>query len=119
MITQHLTCIECPKSCSLVADIESGRVVKVSGHLCPKGEAYAKSEVENPLRFFTATVLTKGLKLKMAPVRTDKAIPKSKILEAAQAVRKIHISSPLRVGDIIVSDFLGLGVNLISAREVL
>jgi CxxC motif-containing protein len=119
METNNLTCIDCPKSCSLTVDIENCRLVKVSGNLCPKGAEYAKSEVENPLRFFTATVLTEGLALKMVPVRIDKAIPKLKTLDAAQEVRKLRIKSPLRVGDVIVKDFLGLGVNLIATRDVI
>ena len=85
---KNLTCIECPKGCVLSAEIESGEVVKVSGNLCPKGLPYASSEIENPTRILTSTVLAKGLSLKMVPVRTDRAIPKPRILEAAQEIRK-------------------------------
>jgi len=118
-MTNNLTCIECPKSCVLNVDIENCKVVKISGNLCPKGAEYAKNEVENPLRLFTSTVLTEGLALKMVPVRTDKAIPKSKALDAAQEIKRLRIKSPLHVGDVIVKDFLGLGVNLITTREVI
>jgi CxxC motif-containing protein len=115
---RKLTCIECPESCSLTVDIENCRVVKVEGNKCPKGEAYATTEVENPLRVLTGTVLAKGLGVKMVPVRTDKPIPKVKIPAAAAEIKKIRVTSSLRVGDVIVSDFLGLGVNLVAAREV-
>jgi len=118
MEIQNLTCIECPKSCSLVVDTENNRVLKVSGNLCPKGEAYAKSEVENPLRLFTATILAEGLALKMIPVRTDKAIPKSRIPEAAEAVKSFRINFPVKVGMVVVKDFLGLGVNIVVTRDV-
>lgn len=98
-------------------DIENCRVTHVSGNLCPKGDEYARAEVENPLRILTATVLAQGLSLKMVPVRTDKPIPKAKIREAAAEIRKIKVTQALNVGDIIVADFLGLGTNLIATRK--
>ncbi len=115
---KELTCIECPKSCRLTVDIENCRVVKVSGNKCPRGEDYARAEIENPQRVLTAVVLAQGLPLKMIPVRTDKPIPKTKILAAAAEIKKIKVIKPLRVGDIIVEDFMGLGVNLRATRDV-
>jgi CxxC motif-containing protein len=114
---KNLICIECPKSCVLTLDIENCRVVKVSGNQCPKGEDYGKAEIENPLRILTATVLCQGLSLKMAPVRTDKPIPKAKIQEAVSEIRKMRIGRAVQSGDILARDFLGLGVNLIATRE--
>ena len=115
---KKLTCIECPKSCALTVDIENCRIVKFGGNECPKGEEYAKTEIENPLRILTGTVLAKGLPFKMIPVRTDKPIPKAKVLEAAAEIKKIRVKIPFRIGDIIVPNFLGLGVNLIATRDV-
>ena len=104
-------------SCALTVDIESCRVVKVDGTKCPKGQDYAKTEIENPLRILTGTVLAKGLPFKMVPVRTDRPIPKAKILEAAAEMRKLRITKPPRMGEVIVANFMGLGVNLIATRE--
>lgn len=117
MMIKKLTCIECPIGCALSVDIEHGRVVKVSGDECPKGKVYASLEIENPLRVLTSTVLTVGLPFKMVPVRTDRPIPKSRILEAASEVKKVRIEKDVRAGEIIVSNFLNLGVNLIATRE--
>lgn len=116
---KHITCIECPVGCGLEVDIENCRVIKVSGSKCPKGEPYAVSEVENPLRMLTSTVLSHNLPMKMVPVRTDKPIPKSRILEAMAEVKKLRIDKPLRVGETIVANFLGLGANLIATRDVI
>lgn len=98
-------------------DIENCRVVRVSGHKCPKGEDYAKTEVENPQRLLTGTVLAIGLPIKMIPVRTDKPIPKARIKEAAIELKKIKVTKTLRINDIIVPNFLGLGVNLIATKD--
>lgn len=115
---RKLICIECPKGCLLSVEVEGGRFLEVRGNDCLKGEAYAKSEIENPMRILTSTVVTRGLPLKMIPVRTDRPIPKGKIIEAMEEIRKLKLSNPVRVGDVIVENFLGLGVDLIATREI-
>jgi CxxC motif-containing protein len=114
---KKLTCIECPRGCALSVDVENCRVVSVSGNQCPKGEGYAIAEIENPSRILTATVIAQGLNLKLVPVRTDRPIPKAKIQEAMQAIRKLCLERTVEVGDVIVKNFLGLGVNLIASRS--
>lgn len=115
---KKITCIECPKGCSLSIDIENCRVVKVSGNECPKGEKYAIQEIENPMRILTSTVLAEGLSLKMVPVRTDKPIPKSKIMEAMSEIKRIRLKSQIKAGSVIVENFLSPGVNLLVTRNV-
>lgn len=115
---KKLTCIECPKGCGLFVDIENCRVAAVKGNECPKGEKYAVSEIENPVRFLTSAVLTEGLPVKMVPVRTDKPIPKGKMPEAMARIKKMRIDKPVKAGQVIEEDFAGLGVNLISSRSV-
>jgi CxxC motif-containing protein len=102
---KRMICIECPKSCVLAVDVENSKVVKVEGAKCPKGVGYAMTEVEDPVRILTATVLT------------DKPIPKKDILRAMREIKGMRITSPLRSGDILVDDFLGLGVRLVATRE--
>ena len=114
---KKLTCIECPKGCVLSIDVENCRVVKVSGNECPKGEKYAIQEIENPMRILTSAVLAEGLSLKMVPIRTDKPIPKSRLAEAMEEVKKIHLKEPVRSGSVIVENFLGLGVSLLATRN--
>ncbi len=113
---KEIICIECPVGCALSVDVENCKVVKVSGGKCPKGEKYAISEVENPARILTSTVLTDGLSLKMIPVRTDNPLPKCDILRAAEEIKKIRINKPIRIGEIIVKNFLDLEINLIATR---
>ncbi|MEK6733436.1 MAG: DUF1667 domain-containing protein, partial [Candidatus Omnitrophota bacterium] len=107
-MNKKLTCIECPKSCRLAVDVENGKVIKVTGNECPKGEKYAMSEVENPARILTSVILGQGLELKMIPVRTDKPMPKSRIFEAMNEIKKIKVQKPLSAGDVIIKNFLGL-----------
>lgn len=116
---KKLTCIECPKSCALSVDVENCRALKVSGNECPKGEKYAISEVEKPLRILTSAVLGEGLDLKMVPVRTDMAIPKNIMLEAMSEIKKMRLREDIKPGDVIAENFLGFGVNLIATRRAM
>ncbi len=102
----------------MTVDIENFKVIRVTGNKCPKGEEYAISEIENPARILTSSVLSQGLGLKMIPVRTDKPIPKSRIFEAMEEIKKVRLSRPLNTGNVIVKNFLGLDVNLIATRRV-
>ena len=116
---KQMTCIECPLSCRLSVALEDSRVVKVEGNKCPKGEVYARSEIENPSRVLTSAVLAEGLALKMVPVRTDMPIPKGRLLEAMALVKKVRLKRKVRAGEVIIRDLLGLGANLIVSRDVL
>ncbi len=118
-MTKGLTCIECPKGCPLSVDIEEGKVRNVQGAKCPKGVGYAISEIESPARIFTSTVLAEGLTLKLVPVRTDKPIPRGDIFRAAEETRNMRITKPIASGDVIMEDFMGLGVKLVATRAAL
>jgi len=115
---KNMICIECPKGCALSLEMEADKIKTILGAKCPKGTAYAVAETENPVRIFTSTVMTEGLGIKLAPVRTDGPIPKRDIMKAATEVRRLKISKPVVVGDIIIRNFIGLGVNLVVTREI-
>jgi CxxC motif-containing protein len=114
---KQLICIECPIGCNLTVDYEGCKVTKVSGNNCPKAEQYAMAEIENPSRILTSSVLCDGLDLKMLPVRTDKPIPKNKMLDAMQEIKRIRVSNQVSTGAVIKENFLGLGVNLVACRD--
>ena len=116
-MTKTLTCIECPKGCRLTVETDGSYVLRVTGHQCPKGEKYARQEVENPLRILTTSVLTQGLNLKMLPVKTSGPIPKAKVLAVMPQVRQIRVLTPVKIGGIIESNFAGLGVDLVATRS--
>jgi CxxC motif-containing protein len=116
-MTRKIRCIECPRGCSLSVEMENGKVIMVTGNECPKGEKHALSEIENPVRALTSTVACQGLSLKRLPVRTDRPLPKTALRKAMEEIRQITIRHPVRVGDVIVEDFLNSGTNLIATRD--
>jgi len=116
-MNKKMTCIECPQGCALSVDHENCKVIKVEGAKCPKGMGYAMSEIENPSRILTATVVAHGLDLKLIPVRTNKPIPKKDIFRAMEEIAKLNVTEPFKAGDTVVENFLSLGVKLIATRE--
>lgn len=117
---KSLTCIECPKGCKISVDFDGDKINSITGFQCKKGEAYAREEVADPKRILTSAVLTKGLELKMLPVRTNKPIPKSKLMEAMEEIKKIkkiRQGKPVETGDVIKKDFIVQGVDLVATRD--
>lgn len=111
-----MTCIKCPQGCRLEIEADGSRVISVAGQKCKRGNKYARQEIEAPMRTFTTSVLTRGLELKMLPVRSSKPIPKEKLFPAMDAVKRIVVASPVKAGAVVAADFLGLGVDLVACR---
>lgn len=115
---KEFTCIRCPAGCRLTAGTENGRVTGVTGNKCDKGVAYARQEIEDPRRIVTSTVRSEGLVISMVPVRTSAPVPKSRVFEVMEEIRKLKIGKPVMTGETLVKDFLGLGTGLIATRSV-
>ena len=112
-----MICIACPNGCRLEAECEGGKLVSVAGNKCPRGADYARAETEAPARVLTTCVLTRGLDIKMLPVRSSGPIPRERIVEAVEAVKRLTVTSPVKCGAVVASDFLGLGVDLLACRK--
>lgn len=113
----NITCIVCPMGCSLqVTKLENG--YKVEGNTCKRGEKYGIEELTNPKRVITTTVKLNGSYLNLLPVKTEDSIPKDMMFEIMEELDKITVTSPINVGDIIVENILGTGVNVVSAKTV-
>lgn len=117
---KNLTCIVCPIGCQLEIELdEGGKPVKVSGNTCKRGEAYAMNEFTDPRRTLTTTVKLNGSEAdKFLPVRTSSPIPKPKMFEAMEAVNKLCVVAPVKVGDVICKDFIEEGINLIACKTI-
>ncbi len=111
---KELICICCPRGCHLQVD-ES---LNVTGNFCPRGAAYGKQEVSNPTRVVTSTVRISDASLAMCPVKTKDPIPKGKIMDVMQSINKVYIVAPVHIGDVIIPNVCGTGVDVISTRNM-
>ena len=115
---RKMTCIICPNGCDLEAQITDGKCESVSGNLCPKGAQYAAQEVEEPKRTIASSVTVKNGVLPLTSVRLNRAVPKEKIFNVMEEVRRIVLDAPVYAGDIASENILGLGSDLIVTKNV-
>ena len=118
MKTVNLICIGCPLGCPLTVEMEGSEVKAVSGNTCPRGDAYARKEMTNPTRIVTSTVRVAGGRLAMVSVKTASAIPKGKIFDCVKALKDVEVKAPVKIGDVIVENVAGTGVNIIATKNV-
>lgn len=113
----NLVCINCPKGCHLVVENINGEI-KVSGNSCPRGEQYAINEMTNPLRTVTTTVSIVSNVYDRLPVITSSPVPKAKIMEVCKALKGVEVKAPIKMGDIVVENILGLNVNIVASKSI-
>lgn len=118
METRNLTCINCPMGCALTIEMEGDEVVSISGNTCPRGDAYGRKEVTDPTRIVTSTVRVTGGEADMVSVKTKQDIPKGKIFECVEALKGVEVQAPVHVGDVIVSDVAGTGIDIVATKNV-
>jgi CxxC motif-containing protein len=106
---RNLTCIICPKGCSLCAEID-GQQVRVTGNTCPKGAEYAVAECTNPVRTVTSIVRVTNRKDTMVSVKTAQPVPKEKMWDVMAALRSVQVSAPVKIGDVILPEMFGTAV---------
>ncbi|TZE83015.1 DUF1667 domain-containing protein [Calorimonas adulescens] len=118
MQERYITCILCPQGCNLKVQIDDGKIVSVKNNGCEKGPGYANDEVFHPTRVLTTTVRIRKAKLPLLPVRTKRPIPKGKIFEAMKVLAGIEVEAPVTVGQVIYSNILDTGVDVVATRDM-
>ena len=111
---RNITCIICPRGCSMVATIADGGVT-VTGNACPKGQQYAIDECTNPVRTVTATVRVANRKDLMVSVKTDRPVAKDRMMEVMAALRSITVDAPFAIGDKVLEGVCGADIIVTKA----
>lgn len=115
----HYLCIECPLGCRLEAEEDTdGNIVEVRGSACKKGKTFAEREHTDPRRMVTATVAIAGGFWPRLPVRTLAEVPKDRVWDVVKLLRSISVESPVLMGDVIVADIVGTGVDVVASRDM-
>ena len=114
---QTITCISCPVGCRMTVTLENGAFVSVTGNTCKRGEVYARQECVAPERMVTAVISVKGAAMPLS-VKTRTPIPKAKINACMQALAQVEITAPVHMGDVVLPDVCGTGVDIIATKSV-
>lgn len=117
MEKRELICIGCPLGCPLTVTI-NGEDIKVEGNTCKRGDTYAKKEVTNPTRIVTSSVKIMNGELERVSVKTASDIPKGKIFDIMDEIRNTVVEAPIAIGDIIITDCAGTGVDVVATKNV-
>ena len=115
---KELVCIVCPRSCRMRIEMRDGGP-EVTGNGCQRGRDFAVRETTDPRRTVCTTVRTVFPEAPVLPVRVSGPIPKGKVFELMREAGRVTVTQPLRRGDVVVADILGLGVDLIATSGVL
>lgn len=120
MEQRELICIVCPLGCHLTVEIDESneKGFKVFGNKCPRGEAYANKELTAPTRMLPTTVKIKKGILNRLPVKTETPIPKEMIFPCMAVINKVEVEAPVKMGDVVVENILGTGVNIVATRTM-
>jgi CxxC motif-containing protein len=103
---KDLTCIVCPNGWRILVT-----------H-CDKGEAYATDEFLAPKRMLITTMRITNGSLPVIPVRSRQPIPKERVFDAVDLVNQTAATAPVSMGDVLVPDVFGTGIDIIASRDV-
>jgi CxxC motif-containing protein len=105
--------------CELHVDLnEAGGIEKLTGYTCKRGIGYAEAEITNPTRSFHSTVRVEGGITPLVSVKSAGPVPKKLLIDCAKATRGVNIKAPVAIGDVIVPNVCGTGVDLVATNRV-
>lgn len=116
MNRQEIVCIVCPNSCVMQVD-SSSDALSVTGNKCKRGTEFAENEIKNPVRMLCTTVRTSLPGCPVLPVRLSAEIPKGRIFEAMASINAVTVNDPVRCGDVVLADLLGLGIDVLASAD--
>lgn len=122
---RELTCITCPIGCRLVVESApenstpaTSNELSIGGNRCPRGAAYAREELFAPKRTVTATCRAVTGSVRRIPCRTASPFPKERVKELLEAIYALEKPLPVRRGQVIIRDALGLGIDVVATRTL-
>lgn len=112
------TCIVCPNGCEIETEYEGTQVLSVTGNLCPKGKTYVTQELVDPRRTIATSVRVLNGTMPLTSVRLTNAIPKDRIFDVMDEINRQILTAPVRIGDVVIADVLGLGSDVIVTKNI-
>lgn len=117
MEKRELVCVACPLGCPITVTVDdSGNVTEVVGNTCKRGDTYARTEVTSPTRMLTTTVRVEGGSAYVVPVKSSNPIPKGMMFECMEVINKATVKAPVNIGDVVIENILGTGVDIIATN---
>ena len=115
---KDIICTICPRGCTVTVEGTVSEVTSVTGYSCKRGMEFATAEFTAPVRILTTTVKIDGHENDLLPVRSNKPLPKEKVLECMEVIKKASVKLPVKQYDIIVKDICKTGVDIVATKEI-
>ena len=115
---RELICVTCPRGCRITVEMEDEKIIRILGNTCERGEKYAESEIKDPRRMFASTVRIRNGVHPVLPVTVTQPFPKDRLKDLSAELRKTEVTAPVRMGDVIVKNVLGTGIDVIASRDM-
>ena len=115
-----MCCTTCPSGCALTVTIgDDNQVALVEGNNCPRGEIFAHGEWTDPVRTLTSTAyMTLNGTECLLPVKTSQPISKMKMTQAMEEINALVIDHPVTMGDVLLKDIAGTGIDLVACMTL-
>lgn len=117
-MVKEIICTVCPRGCHINVEGESGVVNSVTGQGCKRGLQYATDEFIAPVRILTTLVKIEGKENELLPVRSNKPILKEKLFDCMAEIKKVTVSLPVNMHDVIIENVCGTGVNIVATKTL-
>ena len=112
------TCIICPNGCEIEVDLDKDKITRIEGASGKKGKEYVNQELRDPRRNIASSVKVIGGELELVSVRLNRSIPKDKIFDVMEEIKKIEVNAPIKIGDVIEANILNLNADLIATKNI-
>ena len=118
MQQKKIICTVCPIGCNIIVRGEGEQIESMEGFGCKRGEAYARSEFSHPVRILTSTVKVEGGNAPLVPVRSSEPVPKDLLFKCMDEIRNLDVKAPVDRYDVLISNILGTGIDIIASGTV-
>lgn len=115
---KEIICTVCPMGCHITVEGEGENIISVAGNTCKRGKEYASTEFCHPVRILTTTIRTNSEKNPLVPVRSERPLPKEKIMDCMAVIRKQQAKTPIHMYDILVENICDTGINIVATGNV-
>ena len=114
---KNIICVACPMGCGVTVEIaDNGDILSVTGNTFKRGDAYARAECTNPVRSLATTVKVNGGIHNVVPCKSAGSLPKDKIMECMKIINNAQADAPVALGDVLVENILGTGIDIIATN---
>ena len=114
---REIICTNCPMGCPLTVEYEDGKILSITGNTCKNGITFGTNEVLCPKRTITSIVKLTNRDM-MLSVKSASELPKERMFEFMDIINNTKAEAPVKVGDIIVENIGGTGINIVATKSI-